>query len=446
VPPDAPLPATQKATLSNGLTVVLSPRSSIPVVRFSLVTEGGYAADKPALPGVSSMAMAMLDQGTTSRDALQLADQLALLGANLSAFSDLDTAAVQLSVLTEKLDPALDLYADVILNPAFPDSDLARVKKTTIARIQQEKVEPFSVALRVLPSLLYGQSHAYGQPLTGSGTEASVGAMARADLSAYHQAWFKPNHATLIVVGDVTMPVLTQKLERVFKAWKPGDVPTKNISTVAAQTRDQVYVVDRPGAEQSVIIAGQLIAPKKNPDEFAFSTFNDAFGGAFGSRVNMNLREDKHWSYGAGSFAVDARGQRLWFVYAPVQTDKTKESFTEVLKELQSVIDDRPITAAEVQEAKDRQTRTLAGRWESGGNVMGAIREIVTFDLPPDYYATFSQRVRAVTPADVAGAVTKNVTGRKVWVVVGDRAKIEAGLKELNIGDLKQLDGDGKPK
>ena len=446
VPPDAPLPATQKATLSNGLTVVLSPRSSIPVVRFSMVTEGGYAADKPALPGVSSMAMAMLDQGTTSRDALQMADQLALLGANLSAFSDLDTATVQLSVLTEKLDPALDLYADVILNPAFPESDLARVKKRTIARIQQEKVEPFSVALRVLPSLLYGQSHAYGQPLTGSGTEASVAAMTRADLAAHHQAWFKPNHATLIVVGDLTMPVLTQKLERAFKAWKPGDVPAKNISTVAAQDRDQIYVVDRPGAEQTVIIAGQLIAPKKNPDEFAFSTFNDAFGGAFVSRVNMNLREDKHWSYGAGSFAVDARGQRLWFVYAPVQTDKTKESFTEVVKELQSVIDDRPITAAEVQEAKDRQTRTLAGRWESGGSVIGAIREIVTFDLPPDYYATFSQRVRAVTPADVAAAVTKNVTGRKVWVVVGDRAKIEAGLKELNIGDLKQLDGDGKPK
>jgi zinc protease len=445
-PPDAPMPATEQATLSNGLKVVLSPRSSIPVVRFSMVVDGGYASDKPALPGVSSMAMAMLDQGTTARSALQIADQLASLGATLSAFSDLDAETVRLSVLTEKLDPALDLYADVLLNPAFPDTDLARVKKTTIARIQQEKVEPFSVALRVLPALLYGQGHAYGQPLTGSGTEASVTAMTRNDLAGFHQTWFKPNHSTLVVVGDITLAALTAKLERVLKAWKPGDVPAKNIGTVAAQARDQIFIVDRPGAEQSVIIAGQLVAPKKNPDEFAFNTFNDAFGGAFGSRMNMNLREDKHWSYGAGSVAVDARGQRLWFVYAPVQTDKTKESLTEMLKELRSVVDERPISAAEIQEAKDRQTRTLAGRWESSGAVMGAIQEIVTFDLPRDYYTTFSQRVRAVTTADVSTAVSKFVTGRKVWVVVGDRVKIEAGLKALNIGEIKQLDGDGRPK
>jgi zinc protease len=376
-----------------------------------------------------------------------MADQLASLGATLSASSDLDAANVRLSVLTEKLDPALDLFADVVLNPAFPGSDLARVKKTTLARIQQEKVEPVSVALRVLPALLYGQGHAYAQPLTGSGTEASVAAMTRNDLVAFHRAWFKPNHTTLIVVGDISMTALVPKLERAFKAWKRGDVPSKNIGTVAGQARDQLFIVDRPGAEQSVIIAGQLIGPKKNPEDVAFNTFNDAFGGAFGSRVNMNLREDKHWSYGAGSFAVDARGQRLWFVFAPVQTDKTSESLTEMLKEIKSVTGDRPLTASELQEAKDRQTRTLAGRWESSGAVIGALQEIVTFDLPQDYYTTFAQRVRSLTPADVSAAVSKLVTpGRLVWVVVGDRAKIQAGLKGLKIADMKELDGDGRPK
>jgi zinc protease len=446
-PPDAPLPPTEQATLSNGLKVVLSQRSSVPVVRFSMVIDGGYASDTPTLPGVSSMTMAMLDQGTTTRSALQMADQLASLGATLSASSDLDAASVRLSVLTEKLDAALDLYSDVVLNPAFPESDLARVKKKTIARIQQEKVEPFSVSLRVLPGLLYGEGHAYAQPLTGSGTEASVAAMTRNELVAFHRTWFKPNHTTLIVVGDINMAALTSRLERAFKVWKAGDVPAKNIRTVAAQARDQLFIVDRPGAEQSVIIAGQLVPPKKNPDEFAFSTFNDAFGGAFVSRVNMNLREDKHWSYGAGSFAVDARGQRLWFLFAPVQTDKTSESVTELLKEINSVTGDRPLTATELQDAKDRQTRTLAGRWESSGAVMGALQEIVTFDLPQDYYTTFAQRVRSVTAADVSTAVSKLVTpGRLVWVVVGDRAKIEAGLKALKIADIKELDGDGRPK
>jgi zinc protease len=446
-PPDAPLPPTEQATLSNGLKVVLSQRSSVPVVRFSMVIDGGYASDTPTLPGVSSMTMAMLDQGTTTRSALQMADQLASLGATLSASSDLDAASVRLSVLTEKLEAALDLYSDVVLNPAFPESDLARVKKKTIARIQQEKVEPFSVSLRVLPGLLYGEGHAYAQPLTGSGTEASVAAMTRNELVAFHRTWFKPNHTTLIVVGDINMAALTSRLERVFKAWKAGDVPAKNIRTVAAQARDQLFIVDRPGAEQSVIIAGQLVPPKKNPDEFAFSTFNDAFGGAFVSRVNMNLREDKHWSYGAGSFAVDARGQRLWFLFAPVQTDKTSESVTEMLKEIRSVTGDRPLTATELQDAKDRQTRTLAGRWESSGAVMGALQEIVTFDLPQDYYTTFAQRVRSVTAADVSTAVSKLVTpGHLVWVVVGDRAKIEAGLKALKIADIKELDGDGRPK
>jgi zinc protease len=209
---------------------------------------------------------------------------------------------------------------------------------------------------------------------------------------------------------------------------------------------DQIYIVDRPDAEQSLILVGQLVAPKKNADEFAFSTFNDAFGGAFGSRVNMNLREDKHWSYGAGSTTLDARGQRPWILYAPVQTDKTRESLIEIQKELRSVVDDRPIGAAEVQDAKDRQTRTLAGRWESSAAVGGALNEIVAFDLPADYYTTFAQRVRAVTPADVLAVVSKSITGRKIWVIVGDRAKIEAGLKDLNLGEIKLLDGDGKVK
>jgi zinc protease len=444
--PDAPLPAVDRATLSNGLKVVLARRQAVPIVRLTLLVDAGFAADSAARPGVSSMTMAMLEEGTTTRSAPQIADELSSLGAQFWAGSSLDSSTATLSALKDKLDPSLGLFADLVLHPAFPESDLARVKQNTLARIQQEKVDPFGLALRVMPALLYGSGHAYGQPLTGSGTEASVQAMTRADMATFHSTWFKPDHTTLVAVGDVTMAELTPKLERAFAAWKPGEVPTKNIAPVAGPASAQLYLLDRPGAEQSVILVGAVAPPKANPDEYAYMTFNDAFGGSFSGRINMNLREDKHWAYGAGSFAFDARGQRPWIIFAPVQTDKTKESVQEVLKELREVTSTRPLSADELDAAKDRMTRSLAGRWETGSAVSGAIEETVTFGLPDDYYASFAQRVRAVTLEAVAAAVGKAVSAHRIAiVVVGDRAAVEPGLKELGIGVLRRLDGDGQP-
>jgi zinc protease len=444
--PDAPLPPVERATLSNGMKVVLARRQAVPIVRLTLLVDAGYAADDVARPGVSSMTMAMLEEGTASRSALQIADELSALGAQFWAGSSLDSSTATLSALKDRLDPSLGLFADLVLHPAFPEADLARVKQNSLARIQQEKVDPFGLALRVMPALLYGRGHAYGQPLTGSGTEASVQATTRADLATFHSTWFKPNHATLVTVGDVTLAELTPRLERAFAAWKPGDAPAKNITTVPGPASPQLYLLDRPGAEQSVILVGALVPPKANPDEYAYMTFNDVFGGSFSSRVNMNLREDKHWAYGAGSFAFDARGQRPWIIYAPVQTDKTKESVQEVLKELREVTTTRPLSADELDAAKDRMTRSLAGRWETGSAVSGAIEETVTFGLPDDYYASFAHRVRAVTPEAVAAAVGKAVSAQRiVIVVVGDRAAVEPGLKDLGLGAPRRLDGDGQP-
>jgi len=446
-PPAAPLAAPERATLSNGMKVVLSRRSAVPVVQLTTILEGGFAADDPLKPGVASMAMQMLDEGTASRTSLQIADELASLGVTLGTNSRLDVVRVSMSALKDKLDPALALYSDVILHPSFPQSDLDRVKQITLARIQQEKVEPFSMGLRVLPPLLYGTSHSYGQPLTGSGTEASLKSMTRDDLVAFHRNWFKPNHGTIVAVGDITMPELTTKLERVFSSWKPGEIPTKKLSDVAARPRKTVFLLDRPGADQSYVLAGQLIAPKANPDEIPFGVFNDAFGGAFVSRINMNLREDKHWSYGAFSFPVDARGQRIWMVLAPVQTDKTKESLGEVVKELRGAIADRPLSATEIADAKDRMIKTLAGRWETSDAVASALGEIVTFGLPDDYYATYSDRVRGANDAMVNAAAKKFVASdQMVWVVIGDRAKIESGIKEVGLGDVVLLDADGRLK
>ncbi|MEO8193979.1 MAG: pitrilysin family protein [Gemmatimonadales bacterium] len=446
-PPAAPLAAAERGTLSNGMNVVLLRRAAVPVVRLSTIIDGGFAADNPARPGVAGMTMQMLTEGTTSRSSLVIADELASLGVNLSASSGLDVTRVGMSALTDKLDPALAIYSDVLVNPSFPQSDLDRVKQIALANIKQEQVQPFGMALRVLPALLYGASHAYAQPLTGSGTEESVRSITREDLVTFHRTWFKPNHATIVAVGDIPMADLTAKLERAFASWKPGATPTKNVATVAAKDNRTIYLLDRPGADQSYIIVGQLIAPKANADETAFELFNDAFGGAFTSRVNMNLREDKHWSYGAGSFPMDARGQRPWIVYAAVQTDKTKESLSEVVKELRTAVTSRPITSAETSAAKDRLIKSLAGRWETSAAVASALGEIETYGLPKDYYVTYSDAVRNASDAQINAAARKFVNpAQLVWVVIGDRAKIEAGIKELKLGDVVQLDANGRPR
>ena len=446
-PPAAPLPVAERTTLANGMNVVLSRRSAVPVVRLAMSIDGGYSADDPKKPGVAGMTMQMITEGTTSRSALQLADELASLGVNLNAGGTLDQVRVSMSALRDKLDPALALYSDIVLHPSFPQSDLDRVKQITLANIKQEQVQPFTMGLRVLPLLLYGPGHAYGQPLTGSGTEASVRGVTRDDLVKFHQTWFKPNHATVIAVGDISMPELKAKLEKAFASWKPGDTPAMNVATVANKDTRNVFILDRPGADQSYVFAGQLIAPKANGDEIPFQLFNDAFGGAFVSRINMNLREDKHWSYGAGSFPIDARGQRMWMVMAPVQTDKTKESLAEVAKELRHAVAERPLTAAEISDAKDRQVKTLAGRWETSASVASALGEIETYGLPKDYYATYADAVRNASDAQINAAAKKFVApSQLVWVIIGDRAKIEAGIKELKLGEVRILDADGRPK
>jgi zinc protease len=446
-PPPVGFPTVEQATLPNGLKIQLVRRTAVPVVAFSLLIDAGYAADTSASPGTARLALDMLDEGTTTRTSEQISERLAALGATISTFSELDASHVALNALGDQLDASLEIYSDVLLNPSFPQKDLDRLKQNTIARIQQEKVQPVSMALRVLPLLLYGSGHAYGMPLTGSGTEETVRAMIRDDLQRFYRSWFSPTNATMLVVGDSTMAALRPKLERAFANWKAGEPPRKEIASLPERQGTEVYILDRPGAEQTVILSAQLAPPKTYAREMPFQMFNDAFGGAFGSRVNLNLREDKHWSYGAGAFAFDARGQRLWFIYAPVQTDKTKESLQEVVKELRDVTGNRPISAQELQEAKDRQTRTLAGRWETGGAVLGALREIVGYGLPEDYYATFAGRAAAVTTDDVR-AVVKEVLrpDRQVYVLVGDRAKIEAGVRELNLGPIRQLDADGRPR
>jgi zinc protease len=445
--PDAVFPALEHATLSNGMKIILTQRTAIPVVNLSMLFDAGYSSDPPAQPGIANLAMNMMDEGTAKRNALQISEELAMLGTNLSTGSALDVSMINCNTLKSNLDASLDIYSDVILHPSFPEKDFERLQKRIIAGIQQEKVQPISMGLRVFPKLLYGNGHAYSSPFTGSGTEESVQKMTRDDMIKFHQTWIKPNNATLIVVGAVTMDEIKPKLEKLFKDWKQGDVPKKDIGTVPQREKRAVYLVDKPGSPTSIIFAAHVTLPKNNPDEVAVDAMNTVLGGMFTSRINMNLREDKHWSYGSGSTIIPARGQRPFLAYGIVQTDKTKESMVELEKELRGIIGSHPPTQEEVAKVQNSLIQQLPGQWETIGAVNGTINEMVQFGLPEDYYTKYPGMIRSLGTTSIADAAKKVLhPDNVVWVVVGDRSKIEAPIRELGIGDINIIDSDGNPK
>jgi len=444
-PPELKLPKLQHATLSNGLKIVLAERHDTPIVDFSLIADAGFAADQLATPGTASMTTSLLTGGTKTLDALQISDHLELLGAELTASSNLDSTFVNLSALKSKLDPSLDLFADIALHPSFPEADFKRQQKLQLAGIKREENTPTSMPLRVLPGLLYGAGHAYGNSLTGSGTTESVEKLTREDLVKFHSVWFRPNNSTLVIVGDTKLDEIKPKLEKLFATWKAADVPKKNIGTVSLPAKSAVYIMDKPGAQQSVIYAGSIAPPTSNPQEVAIIAMNDELGGQFGSRINMNLREDKHWSYGTATRLTKARGQRPFRIIAPVQTDKTKESLVEINKELRGILTDKPVAAAELAKTQDQETLELPGSRETLDSLETSIDDQVQYGLPDDYWQTYAGKVRALNVAEVEAAAKTIVhPDNIIWIVVGDRAKIEPGIRELNLGEVHILSPDGK--
>ncbi|MDP5059728.1 MAG: insulinase family protein [Pseudomonadales bacterium] len=443
-PPLAKLDDFQRAELSNGLKVIVATRSTIPVVNLQLSLDAGYASDQFSSPGVAKLAMNMLDEGTRSRDALQINEQLALLGASISSGSNLDTSFVSLSTLKTTIDAALPIFADVILNPSFPAAELERLRTQQLTGIKAEQVSPQSMGLRVFPQLIYGEGHAYSNPLTGSGTLDSVAGIDLAALKDFHKTWFKPDHGTIIVAGDITMAEILPRLEKQFANWQAGDTPTKNIGKVGKQASTRIYLVDRPDSSQSFLFASQIATPKANPDEIATEVMNDIIGGMSTSRINMNLREDKHWSYGAYTGLVSARGQRTFYMLTSVQTDKTSESIAEVMQELRAYISNAPATAEELHKTVTNNTLSLSGTWESAGAVLGSISQIVQYGLPDDYFATYATEMAALELGEVQRIAAKLIDpDALVWVVVGDRSKIADGLNQLGYGEVILIDADG---
>ena len=445
--PAVSFPTLERATLSNGARVVLARRPEVPVVNVQLLFDAGYAADLGGKLGTAGFTLAMLDEGAGKYTALDLKARAEDLGAQVYAGSLLDAAYVGVSTLADQLPASLDLLADVLLRPRFDAGEIERVRKTWLARIAQEKTQPGAIALRLLPPLLYGADHAYGIPFSGSGTEASIAALTRDDLVAFHQRWLRPDNATVLVVGDTTLEAILPLLEDRLRGWKAPatPLPAKRLAEVALPVKPVVYLVDKPGAEQSIVIAGHLAPPTTAPNHLEIGTMNAILGGVFSSRLNMNLREDKHWSYGASSSLPGAKGQRPFLIHAPVQTDKTAESIAEIMKELAAYLGERPASAEEIAKVKANDVRSMPGEYETAGAVASAMNSIVVYGRPDDYVARLKDRIEAQTEAAVHAAAREVIHPQALtWVVVGDLSKIEAPVRALNLGEVKVMDADGK--
>ena len=440
----ARFPTTQTATLSNGMKVIFAERHDAPMVTFNLVVNEGRSSDPQSLPGLAAVEADSLLDGTLNLDALALDERLGTLGATLGARADVDFTQVSMSAFSARLDPSLALLADALLHPAFRDADVARRKSLEIAAVRQIKNDPRSSAFRIASFLTYGADHPYGRLVT----EASITKITSEDLKRHHQQWVQPRNATLLIVGDTTLRAIVPMLESHFGAWHSSDAASKvgidNVPSAAANS-NQVYLINKPGAQQSVIVASSLAPPQSSPDDIAIQALTTALGGAFTSRLNLNLREEKHWAYGATAFDQTREGPSLLVAFAPVQTDKTGDSIVEIRRELNDIIAGRPVSSKELSLVQQNLTLRLTGLWETDQGVAQSLTEIVAGKLPLDYFDTYPARVNALTEADlkrVAGEVIK--PSRFVWTVMGDRSKVAPQLEELGL-TIKLIDADGMP-
>ncbi len=439
-------PQIQKAKLSNGMEVLAVEDHKLPLVAISLVIKSGFSADPKERPGTASLTSELLDEGTTTRTALQIADETKKLGADLGTSSSPDASTVTLNVLKKYLDQGLNLMSDVVINPTFPGNELERQRQIYLGQIKQENMEPFTSALKIYYRTIYGPDHPYAQPYTGSGTEASIKALQKGDLKKYYETYYHPNNATIILVGDITMKEILPKLETVFKAWKPEDIPAMTVPQAVPLTKTKIYLIDKPGAAQSVVIGGNLGIPRSSPDYYAIQVMNNVLGGMFSSRINSNLREEKGYTYGAFSFFSTNKYPGSFAAYAPVQSQYTKETVVEMEKELRGICNQKPLTSEELQRSKDYLVKGYSQKFQSFDQIAGQIATLVTYDLPEDNLQRYVPSITAVDANATAEVAKKYIhPDALLYVIVGDAAKIEPGLRELNIGEISYLDSEGNP-
>lgn len=446
--PTLRLPRVERRKLSNGLDVEFVRYDKLPIVNLHLLIKSGGAADTNAKSGLSSLTAAMMEEGTKSRSSLDISNALANVGARFNISSNWDSTSANLLTTTRQLDPALDVFADVIANPAFPAQEFSRIKRQRLIALQQQRDNANAIANIVYSSLLYGNTHPYGRSLTGTST--TLTSLTRDDVQHFYDTYYRPNNATLVVVGDVDAAALMPKLEKAFANWKSADVPRVDLATGALPQRDKakIYLVDRPGAAQSVIEIGQVGVARSTPDYFPLLVLNTILGGSFISRVNLNLREDKGYTYGARTAFEYRMGAGPFVATAGVQTAVTKQAVVEFMRELNDIRGKRPASAAEIEYAKQAIIRRFPAGFETPGEIATNLSTAALFGLPDDYFNSYISQVRAVTESDVNRVAQKYLDPSHMAIlVVGDQRAIEQGLRSLdNLGaSVVLLDSEGQP-
>ncbi|MDP2984831.1 MAG: pitrilysin family protein [Candidatus Latescibacter sp.] len=428
-------PKIQRATMANGIEIILVEDHRLPLVQLNLVIKSGFAADPTDRFGTARLTAEMLANGTKSRTALEISDGALRLGAQLDIGSDFDGSTVSLNVLRQNLDPALDLMADIVLNPTFPEKELERQRQIYLGRILQESKEPISTANKTFMWILYGSGHPYSQP--GSGTESSMKAITRIDLLNFYKANYLPGNAAAVIAGDITLPEARHKIEKAFRKWEQGTVTAHEVRTPPAPASTKIYLIDKPGAVQSVIYIGNLAMQRSNPDYVTFRVSN----GAFGYRINLNLRQDKGYIYGFGTRLLNTKGVGPYIFNAPVDMQYTKESLTEMVKEMRDLQGSRPLTDVELADRKNRLIKSFPQQFQDYSGIAGQLSDLIKFDLPLDEWNTYTKRVSAVTGA-MANKAAKDYLhpDALVIVIVGDREKIEKGIRTLNLGEIVHMD------
>ncbi len=434
-------PEIQTATLSNGLKLYLVEDHKLPLLQVNLVLKSGWAADPVDKPSTASLTADLLNEGTKSKTALQIAEEVKALGAFLNTSSGFDGSFVNLNILKNKLDQGLDIMVDVVLNPTFPEKELQRIKKLYLGRIQQESRQPFPSAIKLFYRTLFGEGHPYAQPYTGSGTVESINAISRSDLVNYYEANYSPDNAAIVIAGDITMRDAKAKIEKAFGSWKKRRVEMGEVAEPEALKSIQIYILDKPGAAQSVIVIGNLGLKRKSPDFISCQVLNNALGNMFTSRLNTNLREEKAYTYGAFSVFSTRRGTGPFLSYTQVQSKYTKESIYEIVKELRDITGPRPLVGDELKASKDNLVKSFPRRFQTFSGIADQMSVIYSYDLPQNQWREYLTKLN-----EVSGEITTQIAKKYIHpeallvVVVGDREKIEPGIRELGLGEIHLVD------
>jgi predicted Zn-dependent peptidase len=425
------VPPISEHTLPNGLRLLVVEHHELPVADVLLLVRTGGEADPPGRAGLATLTASLLDEGTHSRDALAIADQAAYLGVSLSTSSGWDASSIALHAPTARLDSALALLADVALQPSFPGSELERLRQERLTELMQLRDRGPAIADRAFASAVFGDGHPYGQPL--SGTTASTKAITRADVRRFYDTYYRPNNVTLIVIGDVRPDDVVARVARLFGDWAPADVPAVRFTEPPKPAATTVYVVDRPGAPQSSVRIGTVGVPRATDDFFPLLVMNTILGGSFTSRLNMNLRETRGYTYGAGSSFAMRQVAGPFTARAEVVAAKTDSSLLEFMKELRGIRDTVP--AGELEKARRYLVLQLPGEFETTGDIARQLVPVALYGLPLSYYDAYAQHLLAVTQEDVQRVAQRYVDpATMAVVVVGDRKSIEPAIEAARIG------------